>query len=580
MTTRTHRTSRAFLAGAGLGALIAFPAIAGLPEVLDHVPADATAVVVIDNLNTLDQHFTQFVGAIEMPAMVTPKQMLGQLGIGQNLNMDGSAALVVLSVDIDAGDGEFVFLAPTKDYNSLVGAFNAVDTGAGIKSFTVEDDTVFAKQVGAWAALSTDRGVLEEFSGKGGSLGAFRANLGASGTEMAETSDLFVTVNPAMMTPMLEKMHEELGANAGKIPGANAEQMEAQMAMARQLVEGFIRDGSSAGFGLRFGAMGVSATGSMAFKPGTEGAGFFNPGGDSGSLLSKLPQGPFLFAFAMDHSAPMAVATMAWLERSGLMNMQQGMGMGAFNMDDLHENMTGSAGAVYPNSAGFMGGIFANMITYSSSKNPGKLRAAIQEKFGAIQMDDPQVGLSITSSYTPNESQIAGKSADGYAINLNMDAMAGGMGFSPMQMIFGSPNGPAGYIVEANGGVYQSYSRGSTMLTPAVEGRSSLGEDKAITQVAQNLPKGRYAEFYLGVRPILDQVVPFLGMMGMGQMDLPEQMPPVGFGVASREGGAVFGSFVPAQTIKSAVQIAMTMQGAMGGGAGGWGDEQEDGPGF
>jgi hypothetical protein len=318
----------------------------------------------------------------------------------------------------------------------------------------------------------------------------------------------------------------------------------------------------------------------MAFKPGTEGAGFFNPGGDSGSLLSKLPQGPFLFAFAMDHSAPMAVATMAWLERSGLMNMQQGMGMGAFNMDDLHENMTGSAGAVYPNSAGFMGGIFANMITYSSSKNPGKLRAAIQEKFGAIQMDDPQVGLSITSSYTPNESQIAGKSADGYTINLNMDAMAGGMGFSPMQMIFGSPNGPAGYIVEANGGVYQSYSRGSTMLTPAVEGRSSLGEDKAITQVAQNLPKGRYAEFYLGVRPILDQVVPFLGMMGMGQMDLPEQMPPVGFGVASREGGAVFGSFVPAQTIKSAVQIAMTMQGAMGGGAGGWGDEQEDGPGF
>ena len=68
MTTRIRTTRRAILAGAGLGALIAFPAIAGLPEVLDHVPADATAVVVIDNLNTLDQHFNQFVGAIEMPA--------------------------------------------------------------------------------------------------------------------------------------------------------------------------------------------------------------------------------------------------------------------------------------------------------------------------------------------------------------------------------------------------------------------------------------------------------------------------------------------------------------------------------
>lgn len=581
MTTHTLRTSRAFLAGAGLGALIAFPAIAGLPEVLDHVPADAAAVVVIDNLNTLDQHFTQFVGAIEMPAMVTPKQMLGQLGIGQNLNMDGSAALVILSVDLDSKDGEFVFLAPTKDFNGLVGAFNAVDTGAGIKSFSVQNDTVFAKQVGSWAALSADRGVLEGFSGKAGSLGAFRANLGASGTEMAETSDFFVTINPAKMTPLTEKMHEELEANAGKIPGANAEQMDAHMAMAKQIVESFARDGSSAGFGFRFGAMGVTATGSIAFKPGTEGAKLFTRGGDSGALLSKLPQGPFLFAFAMDHSAPMAQATMAWLEQSGLMNMQQGMGVGAFNMNDLHADMTGAAGAVYPNSAGFMGGIFANMITYSSSKNPGKLRAAMQEKLSAVHVDNKQLGMSITSSYTPNESQVAGKSADGYAINMNMDAMPGNMGFSPMQVIFGSPNGPTGYIVEANGGVYQSYSRGSTMLTPAVEGRSSLGDDKAISQVAQNLPKGRYAEFYLGVRPILDQVVPFLGMFGMGQMDLPEQMPPVGFGVASRDGGAMFGTFVPAQTIKSAMQIAQSMQGAMGGGAGGWDDDDEDkGPGF
>ena len=579
MTTRILNARRTLLAGAGLGALIAFPAIAGLPEVLDHVPADATAVVVIDNLNTLDQHFNQFVGAIEMPAMVTPKQMLDQLGIGQKLNMDGSAALVVLSIDDDAEDGEFVFLAPTKDFNGLVGAFNAVDTGAGIMSFSVENDTVYAKPVGAWAALSADRETLVGFTGKAGSLGAFQANLGASGMEMAESSDVFVTVNPARMAPMTEKMQEEFEANAGKFGGAP--NMDAQMEMAHKIVDGFVRDGSSVGFGIRFGAMGVSTSGSMAFKPGTEGARLFTRGGDSGALIGKLPNGPFLLAFAMDQSAPIAQATMAWFEQSGLMNQAMGMPMGAMKMQELQQNMTGSAGAVYPNSAGLMGGIFANMITYTSSKDPGKLRASMQEKFGAMHVDNPQLGMSITSSFTPNETQIAGKSADGYSINIAMGGMdTGGMMFNPMQMIFGSPGGPSGYIVEANGGVYQSYSRGSTMLAPAIEGRSSLADDKTIAQVSQNLPKGRYAEFYLGVRPILDQVVPFLTMFGGPQIDLPDQIPPIGFGLASRDGGAVCGAFIPAQTIKSAMQIAQTLQGAMGGGAGLGQDDEGKGPGF
>jgi len=567
------------LAGAGVVSMLAAPAVAGLPAVLDHVPTNATAVVVVDNINEFDQHFNQFVGAIEMPVMVTPKQVFNQLGIGQNLNMDGSAALVVLSVDIEGEDGDFVFLAPTHDFNGLVGAFNAQDAGGGIKSFVVENDTIFAKPIGQWAAMSDDKNTLAGFTGKAGNIGAFQANFGDPGMEMAESSDVFVAINPAHLTPILEEMQREFEENAAMLPGG--QQMDEQMKMATDLMEGFIRDGSSLGFGINFSAMGVSTSGSMAFKPGTEGHKMFRAGGNSGSIMSSLPNGPFLFAFAMDSSAPMCEATMAWFEQSGLMDMNEAAGFGAFSMNDLHEHMTGMAGAVYPNSAGVMGGLFANMVTFTKSKNPGKLKAALQDKYKAMSMDSQELGMSISTSYNPNESQVGGKSADGYAINFNFGGANGGMPFSPMQMIFGSPTGPAGYIVEANGGLYQSYSRASTMLAPAISGKSAITDDRAMTAVGKNLPEGRYAEFYLGVRPILEQVVPFMGMMGIPPIDLPQQMPPVGFGIAARDGGAVGGMFVPAQTIKSAIQIAMSMEGMMDGGGGGdWGEEDDDGPGF
>ena len=579
MMTRTRTTRRAMLAGAGLSALIATTAIAGLPKVLDYVPADAPAVIVIDNLSTFDQRFSQFVGAIELPAVVTPKQALNQLGIGQNLDMNSSAALVVLSFDIETEDGEIIFLAPTRDFNALIGAFESADGGGGgIKAFFVEEDTVYAKQVGSWAAMSDNRDTVANFTGKTGNLDAFEANLGAAGMEMVKDSDIFVSVNPATLAPLLEKMQEEFENNAAMFAGANPEQMEMQMEMMTRVMEGFVRDGSSAGYGVRFGALGVSGTGSLSFRPESESAKLFTSGGDSSSLMGKLPAGPFLFAGAMDNTAPFALATMEWFKNSGMMEMNEAMGMGAFNMHDLYEFMNGFAGVVYPNPGGLMSGVLANAIVFSASDNPAKLRSVMKDKYGKMNMDNQDLGMSITSTYTSDETTIAGKSADSYSININMSGMdPAAMMMNPMQMIFGSPAGPAGYIVEANGGIYQSYSRNAPMLATAVEGKTSFTSDKALMRVANQLPEGRYAEFYIGIRPILDQVLPFLAMFGMPALDLPDQMPPIGFGVASRDGGAVCGMFVPAQTIKGFVQIAETLENM---GAGPGGDPGNDGPGF
>jgi len=577
MMTRTKTSRRAILAGAGLSALIATSAIAGLPKVLDYVPADAPAVIVIENISTFDQHFSQFVGATELPATATPSQALNQLGIGQNLDMNSSAALVVLSFDIETEDAEIIFLAPTRDFTALIGAYESADGGGGgISAFFIEEDTVYAKQIGSWAAMSDNRDTVANFTGKAGNLGAFEANLGAAGMEVVEGSDVFISVNPATLAPFLEKMQEEFESNAAMFAGANQEQMEMQMEMMTKVMDGFVRDGSSAGYGIRFGAMGVSGNGSISFRPGTESAKFFTSGGDSSSLMDKLPAGPFLFAGAVDNTAPIALATMEWFKDSGMMEMNEAMGMGAFNMSDLYEFMNGFAGVVYPNPAGLMGGVFANSIVFSASDNPAKLRSVMKDKYARMSMDNKDLGMSITSTYTPDETKIAGKSADGYSININMGGMdPGAMMFNPMQMIFGSPTGPSGYIVEANGGVYQSYSRNAPMLEAAVEGKTSFTSDKALSRVASQLPEGRYAEFYVGIRPILDQVVPFLGMFGIPALDLPDQMPPIGFGVASRDGGAVCGTFVPAQTIKGLVQIAETFENMAGPG-----DPGNGGPGF
>jgi len=570
MSTRTTQSTtlrRVIPACAGLGALLATPALADLPRIMDHVPADASAAVVINNIGEMDRHFGQFIGAIEMPALVTPSQALNQMGVGQHLNMDGSMAIIVLDMDFEAGEGEFVVLAPTRDYGAMIDAFKAAEGGGGgIDAVSVQGETFFSKRIGEWAAMSPERDTLAGFTGKAGSLGAFTARFGAAGEEMAVGSDIFVYADPSQMRPVVDRMRDEIQQNAQMFAGAGAEQMDAQMEQMHEMLGTLVEEGASMGYGVSFGALGVRGTGWLTFNPGTESAALFQGGGDSSNLLARLPDSPFLFAYAMDNTAPIARKMAECFTAMGAGGMNAGMDM--FDMSDLNEHATGVAGAAYPSSAGFMGGLFSNMITFTASKNPGKLRGAMREKYSAEPVKNEQLGMSITTKHTPNETQVAGKSADAWAIEMQMPGMnggGGGMMFNPMQMVFGSPTGPAGHIVEADGGVYQSYSRSSTMLAPAVEGGSSITGDIAVSAVAGQLPKGRFMEMYIGVRPIMDQVVPFLGMMGIPPIDLPRQMPPIGMGFASRDGGLVMGTYVPAQTIKSAIGIAQNMESRMGG---------------
>jgi len=143
-----------------------------------------------------------------------------------------------------------------------------------------------------------------------------------------------------------------------------------------------------------------------------------------------------------------------------------------------------------------------------------------------------------------------------------------------MQMIFGTAGGPSGYIAKVDGGVLQTYSKNSLLMSAAMKsakGGENLTSDKLMSQVAERLPKDRMFELFIGVRSILDAALPLAAMGGVNlDLDLPASMPPIGVGVAGAESGAQMSVYLPAPVIKVVMSVAAKAQGQMGGG-----DEEE-----
>jgi hypothetical protein len=563
-TTRRTRFVGALMCAT---ALCGATALAGLPAAMDLAPVEALAVVAVGKLADFNTHVSQLIGAVEAPAMMTPEQALGAVGLAGSVDMNGSAAVIVQRYDEEADHPELIVLLPVRDYKQMLAGFGEVTNANGVDAFQIEGTPVFSKQVGAYAALGNVENAVRAFQGKPGATAAFEARLGASGKELAASSDVVTFVNPQAAEPHIRKamegMSDQMGAMAGMGGAGGAAGAEQAQQQAKEAIDAFVRDATSAAVGMTFGAKGAGLSASMNFKAGSECAASCKPGGDATALLNRLPAQPFLFAFAVDMTAPLMRDWMKGMAAQGDAALaKQPMGLPGFNAAQFMELTDGQAAAVYPSPGGLMGGLFVNTLMFTASRNPQQLAAETKKAYEAIQGQAGE-GMGISATYTPGETQVSGVSVDGYSMII--DVGGGGFG-NPMAMLFGPAGGPNGYIAAVKNGLFQTFSRDTALLTKALAGGAGVGSDESVAQVAAQLPKGRCAEFYLGVKPVLDQALVFAAMfLGPMQIDLPESLPPVGAGVASRQDGAIGSCFVPAPVIKVAVEIAGQVQAQMGG---------------
>ena len=211
-----------------------------------------------------------------------------------------------------------------------------------------------------------------------------------------------------------------------------------------------------------------------------------------------------------------------------------------------------------------MSGLFTSTIGFVKTSNPeafvDNLKNALAQLNGTSGM-----GMVMETKFEPAATEIeaTGTKLDAWTINLKADDNADqdmGQAGMILKMAFGATGGPGGYLARVDGGIFQTFGKNSTLMASALavgKGGESIASDKLLEKVSEQLPKDRAAEVYVSFKNLLDAAMPFMAMGGMNiDMEIPASLPPVGIGISGGQGGAHFGVYVPAQTLKTVVKFA------------------------
>lgn len=551
------------------------PALADVPPAMDRVPADAALVISVKNISKLKAGIDSLAKSLGVPAA----DMEGLMKVGEVLNMqgadaNGSAAMGVMSTDGDQAEG--VAIIPVRDYAAFVKNFGA--TGAGVEEIKLDEKPMFVKNVeGGFAAVSSNKTIVEKFGGKPGNGKSHEALMGATGKAIAESSDIFIVANIGKMGDQIKE-----GATAFK------DQMAMGMAMMGnaaggdlggldKFVDGFVRDASAGIIGFRISDAGVTLDAGAQFKEGSEFGSYFAAKGNASKLLAKLPNQPFLFAMAMDTSSPGIRKIIKDLQAFGKAMQPEGQDAGGPNMlpTDFLDKADGMAFQL-GNSPAPMGGLFLNTVAFMQTTKPGELAKMMKDQMVA-QNGKTISGTTFTTAY--EQGVKAGElTADAWSLKMQGDPedpqaqMLNQVNF----MLFG-PGGLNGYTVQTEGGLVMTYSKNSDLLGQAVassKGGENMSADADVKKISDSLPAGRSFEGYIGVKSLLDTAFGLLAPMGvLPQVDIPEQVPPVGMGATTEASGFRFTLVVPTGVITAVKSIADAMD------QGGGGDDMDKGAG-
>jgi hypothetical protein len=549
-------------------ALVLAPALAQVPAAMDRVPSDAGIVISVKNISKLKAGIDSLAKSLGVPA----EQMQGLMKVGEVLNMqgadaDGSAALGL----IGGGEGdepEGVAVVPVRDYAAFVKNFGA--TGAGVEEIKLDEKPMYVKNLeGGFAAVSSNKTLVEKFGGKPGNGKSHETLMGATGKAIAESSDIIIVAN-------IGKMGDQIKGGVSDFK----DQMQMGMAMMGngandlsgldKFMEGFIRDASAGIIGFRINDSGVTLDAGAHFKEGSDYGKYFASKGNASQLIAKLPNQAFLFAMAMDTSSPSIRSMIKDIQAFAKSMQPAGQEGGAPNMlpADFSDKSDGLAFQL-GNSPAPMGGLFLNTVAYLHTSKPAELAKSMKEQMTA-QNGKTIAGTTFTTSY--EEGVKAGSiTADAWSLKMQGDPedpqaqMVNQMNF----MLFG-PGGLNGYTAQTEGGLIMTYSKNSELLSQTLassKGGENMTADAEVKKIAGALPSGRTFEAYIGVKSLLDTVFGLLAPMGVvPQVEIPDQVPPVGMGATTDSGGLRFTIVVPTGVITTVKSIAEAMD--QGGGEG------------
>ncbi len=301
-------------------ALLSLAAISAVradePAVLTQVPADANAVLVINNIKNLSTKLSNAITRLNMPIPLPPDLagfMLRNIGVTDGFDQNSSAAMVMLKPATQgesalAGPPRIIILLPTTDSKAMLANLSpTAPDAAGISEVTLPGDAAdkgFVANVDKWVALAQDRDALTAYLAHKGSI---NKTLPATTLKTFSDNDVVVWANVATLGTGLDKFIEDKQqeftgmldlANLNKNQDATAGAIQKELVnLYFSAAKQYLKDATNGMFTLRLTDAGATLGMVSAFKPESSFGKFVASQKPAGPLnFQGLPDGDFLMA--------------------------------------------------------------------------------------------------------------------------------------------------------------------------------------------------------------------------------------------------------------------------------------------
>lgn len=551
-----------------LPAVVALPALAGTPQVLDHVPADTQAVVVMPDLGEFLNDLNAANAVLGENGEPMLNMMTAMVRGMPGLNVGGSMA-VALHMENPQDDPDFVLLVPVSDYAAFT---NEQEGEGGLHRMPLGDQMMYLRDLGGgYAAMGPIAEDVRAFDGTSGNLKTHAKALGRAGSRIADQNDVFVFVSIPQFREQIDMGLAEMEMQSEMIEVMSGPEAAQGFDAMLGMVEGLTNDATAFSAGLSFDAeAGVIFDFGLQFREGSEWAGYFENNGDASKYFSMVPNMDYFFAASYDMSGDGVQRLMG--EYLGF--IEQMDTTGAMGGLDLKAMMAGTKGGVQVMGASdnIMGGLFNNTLYYAEVANPEAFIDSTREMYADMNEEMGQLaemGMAMSATVSETPASIDGVEAYPYSMSMSMEGMMdGGMGMMDpsmiMQMMFGG-EGPSGYMAPAGDhGLVMTMSQDPGMLKRAIaatKGEDTMGSVKAMATTRAMLPDNRVMEMYIGADHLANTAGPLAMMFGLiPEFEPIQSLPPLGMGLTADGGGMLFRTAIPMQTIKTSLSIIEEME--------------------
>lgn len=280
---------------------------AALPDVLEKIPDNADAVIVLKDLKAVSTKIANTATRLNLPVPPDPIGIFAQrIGITRGLDQNGSLALYVAVPETAAPEAgpPIVLLIPTTDSKALLEGLNPSSPENGISTVTLPNDaadTGYVATIGNYVALAQNKDLLTQFLSNKTSI---QSKLSASVKTAFENNDLVVFANVPHFRDRVIKSIQAFKPMIGMMMAMQAQGDPASTAMVSDMMTGMITgmeqiitDGDAAVETVRITDAGITLGFGAVLKPGTPSGNFIAAQKPLVSpALTGLPNGKYILA--------------------------------------------------------------------------------------------------------------------------------------------------------------------------------------------------------------------------------------------------------------------------------------------